>query len=150
MEPSRRVRSGTWLVAAMVGFGLLLTAGLYTYWTLYTAPFRPIMESLAAKYPGSAPRVDGGKPRLDQAGERTLRIVMKSEFDPESSPQAEAFAHGVAEFVAATNDLSRFEAVEVHLFHGEPEDHLSQRSMRWSVAQLSGSGSGDGGRSGDE
>jgi len=133
----------------MVGFGLLLTAGLYTYWTLYTAPFKPIMESLAAKYPGSAPRVDGGKLRMDQPGESTLRIVMKSEFDPESSPQAEPFAHGVAEFVAATNDLSRFEAVEVHLFHGEPEDHVSQRSMRWSVAQLTEGVSENGGRRGE-
>ena len=149
MEARRGVRSGTWLVVGMFAFGLLLTAGLYTYWTLYTAPFKSIMESLAAEYPGSAPRVDGGKPRMDRPGESTLRIVMKSAFDPESSPEAEPFANDVAHFVARNTDLSRFDAVEVHLFHGEPEDHVSQRSMRWSVAQLTESMSDDGGRSGD-
>lgn len=128
----------------MIGFGLLLTAGMYAYWTLYTAPFKPIMESLAERYPGSAPRVDGGKRRLDLPGESTLRIVMKSEFDPETSPQAESFASDVAQFVAETTDLRRFDAVEVHLFRGLPEDHVSQRSMRWSVAQLTGRVSDDG------
>ncbi len=127
----------------MIGFGLLLTAGLYTYWTLYTAPFQHIMQSLAERYPGSAPRVDGGKPRLDRPGETTLRIVMKSEFDPETSPAADSFARDVAAFVAETSDLKGYDAVEVHLFHGEPEEHVSQHAVRVSVAELDANTNGD-------
>jgi hypothetical protein len=136
MAPNRRTLNGRWLVAGMIGFGLLLTGGLYAYWTLYTAPFQPIMQALEKKYPGSAPRVDGGKPRMDQPGESILRIVMKSPFDPSDASLADSFALEVARYVARSSDVSHFDVIEVHLFRGEPERELSQHATRVSVADL--------------
>lgn len=132
----RGPRSGTWLVVGMFGFGLLLTAGLYAYWTLHTAPFRPLRDALAAKYPGSAPRVEGGKPRLDRPGERVLRIIMKSPFDPPDAFRAESFAHEVATFAASRQPLNEFDVVEVHLFREHPEQQLSQRTVRLKVGEI--------------
>lgn len=132
----RRTRSGTWLVVAMIGFGLLLTAGMYTYATLHRAPFRALAVELAREYPGTAPRVEGGKLRLDQPGETTLRITMQSPFDPADEDRANSFARDVAAFVAARHDLAGYDIVEVHLFHRRSAEDFSQRSIRLSVEEL--------------
>ena len=133
---ARRIRSGTWLAAAMIGFGVLLTAGLYTYLKFHTAPFRSLANALAAKYPDASPRVDGGKPRLDEPGAAVLRIVMKSPVDPQDEVAAKSFAHEVAAFAAANHDLSRYEEIEIHLFRGRREEELSQRTVHVRVEEV--------------
>lgn len=126
-------RSGTWLVAAMIAFGLLLTGGLYAYTMLHAAPYRSLTAALAKQYPGSEPRVEGGKLRLDQPGETILRIVMRSPFDPASEDEAERFAHEVKSFAADRLDLRAYDVVEIHLFQKDRSGALSQRSIRMQV-----------------
>lgn len=126
----RRPRSGTLLVGGMVAFGVLLTATLYGYWSLHTAPFRPLTDALAERFPGSAPRVDGGKPRLDRPGDRILRVVMKVGFDPNrDDARATAFADEVRAFVAGRQVLTGFDVLELHLFSPAPGVEPSQRTF---------------------
>jgi hypothetical protein len=136
MSRSSWHRSGMWLVAAMFGFGLVLTATLFVYSWLHTAPFRAIAASIAAEYPGSAPRVEGGKPRLDLPGEVTLRITMQAPFDPNDERRANEFARDVANHIAGRHALDSYDVVEVHLFHGEQADAVPQRSVRMNVKEL--------------
>lgn len=119
----------------MFGFGLVLAAGLYVYLMLHTAPFRPLIEALDERYPGSDPRVDGGKPRLDRPGETVLRIVMRSPFDPADEAKAEAFGREVAAFASGVDSGREFDVVEVHLFLDRPERELSQRTVRVKVEE---------------
>ncbi len=133
----RRPRSGTLLVGGMVAFGLLLTATLYAYWSFHTAPFRPLAESLGRRFPGSAPRVDGGKPRLDRPGDMVLRVVMKVGFDPNADDaRAEAFADEVRAFIAGRRSLAGFDVLELHLFSTTPGREPSQRTFRSRVEEL--------------
>lgn len=134
------MRSGTWLVVGMFGFGLALAAGLYVYLVLHTAPFRELAAAIEGRYPDSAPRVDGGKPRVDRPGEAVLRIVMKAPFGLEDEARAELFAREVAEFAAEHEPPIGFEAIEVHLYRGRPEGKLSQRTVRVKVEELIGDG----------
>ncbi len=129
-------RSGRWLVVGMFGFGLSLTAGLYVYLMLHTAPFRPLAAALDERYPGSAPRVDGGKPRVDRPGEAVLRVVMRSPFDPEDEARSSSLAREVAGFVAAQPKAASFEMIEVHLYRERPERELSQRTVRLKVEEV--------------
>lgn len=132
-----RARSGTWLVVAMFGFGLALATGLYVYLTLHTAPFRSLTAALDDRYPDSAPRVDGGKRRLDRPGERVLRIILKAPFDPEEDEsRAESFGRGVAAFAAERRPEMAFDLIEVHLYFERPEQKLSQRTVRVRVEEL--------------
>ena len=119
----------------MFGFGLALAAGLYVYLMLHTAPFRTLIEAIDERYPGSAPRVDGGKPRLDRPGETVLRIVMRSPFDPADETRANEFAREVAAFASGVDSGREFDVVEVHLFRERPERELSQRTVRVKVGE---------------
>lgn len=132
----------------MIGFGLLLTGVLYVYTMLHTAPFRSLTAALAREYPGSAPRVEGGKPRLDEPGDRTLRITLRSPFDPADESRANSFAYEIATFASRHHDLNRYEIVEIHLYRERTgvreqpvaprsaERNLSQRSLRLKVTDL--------------
>ena len=120
----------------MIGFGLLLTGALFLYTMLHAAPFRSLTAAIEAGYPGSSPRVEGGKPRLDEPGEMTLRITMRVPFDPADEARAAAFADEIATFTADHHDLQRFEVVEIHLFQEHPEQYVSQRSFHRNVADL--------------
>lgn len=133
MAKPKTACSGTWLVIAMLGFGVILASGLAIYLRMHTAPFQNLTAALDERFPGSAPRVDGGKRRLDQPGERVLRIVMKAPFDPVEDKSAKEFAREVQAFVAARQELSDFDVVEVHLFQERPERELSQRTIRLEV-----------------
>lgn len=120
----------------MFGFGLMLATTLYVYLTLHTAPFRPLVEALDERYPGSAPRVDGGKPRVDRPGKAVLRIVMKVPFDPADEARAGLFAREVAAFAVGQKPAMTFDAVEVHLYREQPERQLSQRTIRVKVEEV--------------
>lgn len=131
-----RVRSGTWLVVGMFGFGLALAGGLYAYLVLHTGPFQPLAAALAERYPGSAPRVDGGKRRSDRPGEGVLRIVMRVPFDPGDEARRRAFAREVAAFAARQERPVPFEVIEVHLFRERPGGEASEGMMRFAVEEV--------------
>ena len=129
MTPTRP-RSGTLLVAGMIAFGLALTGVLYAYAWLHGAPFRPLAAALAARFPESAPRVDGGKPRLDRPGDAVLRIVLRVGFDPNrDGERAEAFAAEFADFLRTRPEPARFDLVELHLFRPTASGEPSLRSF---------------------
>lgn len=134
MEGRSWNRSGTWLVAVMIGFGLLLTGTLYVYTMLHTAPYRSLTAAIAKQYPGSAPRVEGGKRRLNEPGERILRITMQTPFDP-ATENADGFARNVVAFVADRYDLQAYDVVELNLFQKHHDGTLSQRSIRLNVEE---------------
>lgn len=119
----------------MIAFGVVLAAGLAIYLRLHTARFQSLTSALDERFPGSAPRVDGGKPRLDQPGENVLRIVMKPPFDPVDEAASEEFAREVMSFALDQPGMQEFNVVEVHLFHELPERELSQRTVRLEVEQ---------------
>ena len=136
MRSSRSIRSGSWLVVGMFVFGLLLIAGLYVYWTLHVGPFRSLTSRLEQRYPGSAPRVEGGKLRMDLPGESVLRIVMHPPFDPAEESKSQDFARDVARFALAEQPTGRFDVVEVHLFDERETGELTQRMVRLSVEEI--------------
>ena len=133
-----RELSGKWVVIGVFAFAILMTAGLWLYWKLHIAPFLPLQQALAGRFEDSRPRVEGGQRKLHENTPRILRITMKVEFDPES-PQADEFAAEVAAFVRAETDLSRYDVLELHLYHPQPEKDIRQRSVEFQVNELSGS-----------
>lgn len=84
---TRRAISGKVIVGSMFFMGICATTFLYTFWTLHLMPFMPLQEAIVAEFPGSAPRVDGGRKKLHKGTPNVLRIVLKSEVDPTSQKQ---------------------------------------------------------------
>ncbi len=80
-RPERRV-SGRAMVLGMLAFGTLTTAAMWVYWTLHVGPFRPLQDAIAAAFPHSSPRVDGGQRKMHKGTPKILRIVMRVDFDP--------------------------------------------------------------------
>jgi hypothetical protein len=117
--------SGKVVVAAMFGFGLLLTAALYGYWELHTRPFRPLQEALAEAVPGSSPRVIGGKHKSHQPGSpNRLRIILRVDYDPlldENVPRRDALARTIVRLTRTHHDVSPYQLIELHLEHRIPE-----------------------------
>ena len=87
IPPVERTISGRWMVIGMFAMGITATSLLYAYSTLHLGPFRPLQDAIVAEFPGSAPRVDGGKKRLDDDTPTILRILMKTEIDPLSESE---------------------------------------------------------------
>ena len=79
---TRRGISGKVIVGSMFFMGICATTFLYTFWTLHLMPFMPLQEAIVKEFPGSAPRVDGGRKKLHKGTPNVLRIVLKSEVDP--------------------------------------------------------------------
>lgn len=126
-EPVPSSRSGKRTVLLMFGFGILMVSMLWLYWELYTRPFRPLQNAIAAAYPGCRPSVIGGRYKSHQPGSpNVLRIVLllpeKSDFDPqvdreESQRRSKALARLAASHVA----LDTYDLMEIHLVLRPPE-----------------------------
>lgn len=130
---------GHWVVLGMFVFGIAATTVLWTYWHLHTAPFRPLQNALAAEFPGSQPRVEGGQRKMHRDTPRILRIVMKVGFNPVTEKaRSEEFADGVTGFVREHHDLAEYDELEIHLFWPEPEARIRERTITREVSAIAG------------
>lgn len=128
-EP-RATLGGRWVVAVIFTFAILAVATMWVYLDLHTAPFRPLRRALATKFKDSAPNVEGGQTKMYDDTPVTLRIVMRVEFNPNRDPaQAEDFAKEVFAFSKEQHDLSKYDIVEIHFFHPDPEQKIEE----WTV-----------------
>jgi hypothetical protein len=133
--PKPAILNGRVIVALMFMFGITATAILFVYWKLHLMPFMPLQEAIVAEFPGSAPRVDGGQKKMSAGTPVILRIVMKTDADPQSNDPA-AIAeisrikeriHSLAMEQATLPDL---EILELHIYKLLPEKEIRERSFR--------------------
>ena len=136
-----RVLPGRWVVVAMLLFGMAATGFMWVYWTVHVAPFLPLQQALAAQFPGSRPRVEGGQRKIHKGTPTLLRITMKVDFDPQRDPQrAEAFFDRVAEFTRDQTDLEPYDELHLHLYWPEPEKIIRERTLKRPVSATQSSG----------
>jgi len=129
-------RTGRRVVLGMFAFGLIMVSLLWLYWELYTRPFRPLQNAIAAAYPDARPSVIGGRHKSHQPGHpKILRLVLQmpmSDFNPETETgHSEARAVDLVRLAEEHVDLSGYQIVEVHLVQRPPEH--GQRI--WSVSR---------------
>lgn len=128
-QSARRV-SGSGVVLAMFAFGIAATAGLWTYWSYHTGPFRPLQDALAKEFPGSVPRVDGGQRKMCPGMPTILRAVLRVYFDPvKETAKGEQILNRVEQLSRQHIDLSKYDVLDVYLYEGVPEQAIREREF---------------------
>ncbi len=133
-------KSGRRTVLAMFGFGAAMVLALWVYWEAYTRPFRPLQYAIAKAFPGSSPRVIGGRYKSHKPdAANTLRVVARvplAEFDLSvETGLAEARALKLAELVLHTQDLADYRILEIRLIQRVPEQETRQWFVEHSPAE---------------
>lgn len=133
-EPERTI-SGRWLVVGMFAMGITATSLLYLYSTRHLGPFRPLQDAIVKEFPGSSPRVDGGKKRPSQNTPTILRILMRSEIDPlagddESTGKMLDLRKRIAELALENVSLPDLAYIELHVYKPLQEEQIHKRSYR--------------------
>ena len=133
--PATRTISGRWLVIGMFAMGITATGLLYAYSTLHLGPFKPLQEAIVQEFPGSSPRVDGGKKRMQLDTPTILRILMKSEIDPLSADEQSvremlALRKRIAELTREKVPLPDLAIIELHVYKLVQEEQILKRSYR--------------------
>lgn len=137
LQTRQRELDGKWIVAGMFAFAIMLTGALWVYWKLHTAPFLPLQQAIAEKFPNSAPRVEGGRRKSHEDTPRILRVTMKVAFDPvEKGRRARELARRLAAFVPEHYEVSNYDLLRIHLFWPEPEREIKQRTFEIPIAEL--------------
>lgn len=157
--PQPRNRAGRWLVLSMFVMGLTATGLLRLYWNMHLEPFMPLQKAIETEFPGTAPRVDGGRRRLNRDTPMILRVVIKVPFDPtatEKTPivvippagvmpstdppqlvdaQAEKlrYSEKIRDLAAESVKSPSFDVLEVHFYHLVREQQVLQTSLRWDL-----------------
>jgi hypothetical protein len=122
--------SGRVVVVAMFLFGITATAGLWTYWTLHTRPFRPLQEALATEFPRSNPRVDGGQRKMRKGMPKILRAVLRVDFDPTTeTTKGEETLNRVERIARQHVDLAQYDYLDVYLYQGVPEQTIREKEF---------------------
>jgi hypothetical protein len=139
-RPEWRV-SGRGMVLGMLAFGVLTTSAMWIYWTLHVGPFRPFQDALAAAFPHSSPRVDGGQRKMHKGTPRILRVVMRVEFDPVNElARGEGVVDVVEQIARKHLDLDAYEELDVFLFQGVPEQEVRQQDYKRTLRPAGKSG----------
>ena len=139
-RPEWRI-SGRGMVLGMLAFGVLTTSSMWIYWTLHVGPFRPFQDALAAAFPHSSPRVDGGQRKMHKGTPKILRVVLRVEFDPVTeSARGEQVVDLVEQIARKHLDLDAYEVLEVFLFQGVPEKEVRQQEYRRAFPRAAKSG----------
>ena len=115
--------------------GITATGLLYAYSTLHLGPFKPLQEAIVKEFPGSSPRVDGGKKRMQLDTPTILRILMKSEIDPLSADEQSvremlALRKRIAELTLEKVPLPDLAIIELHVYKLVQEEQILKRSYR--------------------
>lgn len=135
--PRSRELSGRWVVVGMLLFGVTATSILYLYWRLHTAPFLPLQQALADRFEDSRPRVEGGQRKIHQNTPRILRIIIKVDFNPQTSEQkVQSLVREIAEVAADYQELDQYQLLEVCLFWPEPQGLIHERTLELSLPEL--------------
>jgi hypothetical protein len=128
---SRSLRGRT-VVLGMLAFGVVMVFAMWLYWEMYTRPFRPLQNAIHAEFPGSSPRVVGGRHKSHKDGSLPLlRIVIRVDFDPETADEETLQQHvdRLHALAAQHLDLSPYEMLEVHLIQRVPEEETRRRTF---------------------
>lgn len=137
---SRRPRtiSGRWVVLTMFAFGIVATAGIWVYWKLHLAPFLPLQKALAAEFPRSSPRVDGGWKKGEfKTVPPTLRIVLRIPYSPdERDVRVGATIERVIALARQHLDFTAYENLEIFLVNYVPEKAPQQYEFRRKISDL--------------
>ena len=133
--PAPKTISGRWLVIGMFAMGITATGLLYAYSTLHLGPFKPLQEAIVKEFPGSSPRVDGGKKRMQLDTPTILRILMKSHIDlmsetDESIGKIRTMRIRIAELALENVTLPNLAIIELHVYKPLQEDQILKRSYR--------------------
>lgn len=147
----RSFLTGRKVVASMFVMGICATAFLYGYWTLHLMPFMPLQEAIVAEFPGSAPRVNGGKKKLHKETPTILQIGMKLKFDPtgtdaETVAAVRTLQSRIHELVKQKVDFPELDIVELYIYQLQQEHEIRKRSFRldyrlateWTEVDLTG------------
>ncbi len=135
--PFKAAHSGRWVVLVMFVFAGAIIGTLWIYSDRHTAPFRELTRALAAEFPGSVPKVEGGQRKKHKDTPRILRIILKVTFDPERDDRGAAdFAGRVLAFARGHHDMAKYDTVEIHLFQLRPEEEIRQRAFSFPVESL--------------
>lgn len=118
------------LVLVMLTFGILASGTLWGYWYYHTAPFIPLQVAIADEFPGSAPRVDGGKRKIHKGTPAHLWVIMRVDFKPQDDEaKSITTVERVRELADEHLDLSEYEQLTVRLFFGEMEKEIHKRDF---------------------
>lgn len=128
--------SGKWVIAGMFAFGIVATLTLWIYWYMHSGPFAPLQKAIAAEFPKSIPRVDGGQRRMHLGGPRLAWIILRVQFKPEED---EARSQAVMERVLALArqhlTMSDWDQINIRLFYGEPERVIHSKDFEHSLLE---------------
>jgi len=114
----------------MFGFGALTTAGLWVYWYLHLAPFRPLQAAVAAEFPDSAPRVEGGQRKMHKGTPRILRITLRVDFDPNADDdRVETITAKLFDLAGRYQDIANYDTLEMYLYQRIPEQETRERRI---------------------
>lgn len=135
---SARTVSGRSIVVAMFGLGIAATAFLFLYWNLHLMPFMPLQEAIVADFPGSAPRVEGGRRKMHRRTPMLLRVVMRVPYDPTLadsvvSSENEDCVTRVRSLAEKHVGLKDYEILEVNLYHPVREKVIREKMIRRSL-----------------
>jgi hypothetical protein len=118
----------------MFAFGGIATAILWYFWYYHTQPFVPLQKAIAAQYPDSQPRVNGGQRRMHRDTPRLLWVVMRVTYHPiDDKPEAQATVDKVIELARKHVDIAEYDQINVRLFRGDPENQLFKQDFEVSV-----------------
>ncbi|RLS33301.1 MAG: hypothetical protein DWH78_12725 [Planctomycetota bacterium] len=136
----RSFLTGRKVVASMFVMGICATAFLYGYWTLHLMPFMPLQEAIVAEFPGSAPRVNGGKKKLHKDTPTILQIGMKLKFDPTGTDAVTVGAvqnvqSRIHELVKQKVNFPELDIVELYIYQLQQERDIRERSFRLDYRQ---------------
>lgn len=136
--PKERTISGRLLVVGMFVMGITLTSLLYAYSKLHLGPFRSLQDAIVNEFPGSAPRVDGGKKKPSKNTPTILRILVKTEVDPlsrteESELQLRFMRKRIGELALEKVPLPDLAILEIHIYKLLKEDDIHKRSYRMDL-----------------
>ena len=124
--------SGRKVVFGMFALGLTATAILWFYWHFHLMPFMPLQKAIADKFQDSAPRVDGGRRKLQEDTPMILRVQIRVPFDPtettaDSERQSSIRLKAVEELANEHAALSEYEVLQVHMYYEHVEKQLLQQ-----------------------
>lgn len=120
----------------MFTFGAILTGILWMYWYYHSAPFVPLQNAIAAEFPGSSPRVDGGQRRMHKGTPAEIWIIIRVEFDVENDDErAEATVERVRQIAEEHLPPGEFNLLHVRLYRGDPEQFLHKRDTDVPLGQ---------------
>lgn len=127
-----RTVSGSTVVIAMFGLGILATTALWVYWTKHLEPFMPMQIALNEKFEGASTRIDGGQRKLHKGTPSVLSVRMKIPFDP-NEDMNEAKVQDIAETCVELSKIHvadmQFDEIVVLLYHQVKEKGASQRKV---------------------